>query len=253
MGIPDLKTALASIPRTEHRMVLEEFAAIEMELAQYEEWCFVGSISLTALKTGVLRLMVQDTRPLMPLRELWAVAVVAGVGYGWNPMEVFHGDATKILASFTVTTPLTPLFDGLTPEKRDRLYSIYEDADHLFFDPSEALEEWLDRHDEEELPPTIFEYSVVPPIAHLPSVETLLTWVAEWTAENDLAADDDVTTDPCFVSESRVVASALLRTIAAAFTWRQADQVVARLPVTANPDDPKNPLINGVPAWKSVS
>lgn len=138
----------------------------------------------------------------------------------------------------------------LTRADRQCLYGL-PGAEVLYYDPSEVIEdyEWTgDPEQDSSLPPVIEEWSVREPREHLPSVDRLLEWISEWTADSGEISDDMDLIDVVKRPEVIDAAEHLLTAIACAITWRMAGRKLRDLPVTWA----EMPLIDGVPAWVAV-
>ena len=135
---------------------------------------------------------------------------------------------------------------------RDKLYGL-PFAEVLYFDPAEVVEKWLAVHDDDE--PRYFEieeWSVHPPIYHMPSVDSLLEWIGEWVMDNGEVCEDAPDWWDRALGDGEVgkTAEALLTLIASKVTGRMANKLLRTLQVTPS-DDPENPLIDGDPTWRS--
>lgn len=127
--------------------------------------------------------------------------------------------------------------------ERDRLYGL-TGAEELWFDPADAVQNYIDsRYEDGPLDLTIEEWSVHPPRYHLPTVPTLLEWLDDWVADNGEVGDECEFEHTDAISAA---ADALLDTIASTIRWRMADTKLRDLHVTGTEDDP---LIDGQPVF----
>lgn len=134
----------------------------------------------------------------------------------------------------------------------DRLYGLPH-AEHMHFDLASCYESDIDDWDAEPEvePPTyiIEEWSVRDCVDHVPSVDTLLDWLSEWTCENGEIDEDgcDTFTDAMRHPDVKAEARRFLDFCAARISYRMADKLVATHTITWDADG--EPLDNGEPIY----
>lgn len=129
-----------------------------------------------------------------------------------------------------------------------RLYGL-EGDEHLFFDPAEVVERWIEDNDGCTEAFEIEEWSVHPPQYHMPHAVEILGWIGEWTCENgDIGDDMDL---PIKDVEVVAAAKALLDLIASKVTWRMADELVATHTLTWDAEN--EPLLDGQPLYRKAA
>lgn len=135
-------------------------------------------------------------------------------------------------------------------EVEQRLYGV-PGAEVLHFDPAgtyEAkIEPWLDEDDRS--PREIEEWSVRDSIDHVPSIDVLLEWIIDWTAENGELTEDGFEAFENAAKHPDVcqAADALLHALASKVTFRMADKHLRSLWVTWN--EAGEPMLDGEPLY----
>jgi hypothetical protein len=133
----------------------------------------------------------------------------------------------------------------------ERLYGLPH-AEHLERDIATVYEGEIEpRWDPDDRPDsvTVEEWTVHPPIEHLPPVDTLLEWAADWASDN---ADLDTTGDEQLrdATQPPAVAAAFRHALAVwadHITYRMAKDHVATHTITWDPNG--EPLVNGAPMY----
>lgn len=128
-----------------------------------------------------------------------------------------------------------------------RLYGTVG-AEQMYLDPASCYESHLEPWKDEPNHPEraeIEEWTVHPTRSLLPSVEALMTWISEWTAEyGEVSADFDIVPE---TNDVRQAAEFFLDHIASKIKWKQADKHVASHWVTWTEDG--KPLLDGEPMY----
>jgi len=130
----------------------------------------------------------------------------------------------------------------------------FPDAEELDADPTDVLERWVDQHDDDPpgtLPPNIEEWDVHPPEYHMPAAETILEWITEVSAENEV--DEgwwEQCQNACGHPDVIAAANALRTALGARITCRMARTRLRELAVTRDEHD--GWLIAGQPAWSDA-
>lgn len=132
------------------------------------------------------------------------------------------------------------------PDPADRLYGL-PGAEYLDTDPSSVYETHIEPYDAPgpDTKVEIEEWSVHPPLYHLPSAPALIEWLEDWVAENgEISEDFEVHFDSPGV---RWAADTLLKAAAQQITWRMANEKLASHWVTW---DEFGPLLDGEPMYQ---
>ena len=131
-----------------------------------------------------------------------------------------------------------------------RLYGL-PGAESMHFDPETvyetSIEPYVDEHDRR--PQVIEEWSVLPPISHVPLADSILEYIVEWVAEDGMITEggyeqwDRLTKDPEIIA-----AAENLRTVLASkVQFRMADRHLRDHLVSW--DEEGEPLLDNQPMY----
>lgn len=138
-----------------------------------------------------------------------------------------------------------------------RLYGT-PGAEDLHFDLASAYEShidpWVDTDQGADGDRTweIEEWSVAPPVSHLPEASRLLEWIGEWSAESGMVTEDWFEDYQGIEGNETVLEAAetLLCRIGDAITYRMAQQRLRTFTVTWG--DQGEPLADGEPIYQQA-
>jgi hypothetical protein len=127
-----------------------------------------------------------------------------------------------------------------------RLYGL-PFAEVMHFDAATVYEQV--ECDGASFPITIEEWSVHPPIYHVPSANRILDWLTEWIADNGEVFEDSYDQFEAATKKPDVVAAVenLRSVLASKITFRMAAHHLRDLVVTL--DEADEPLLDGKPMY----
>lgn len=134
----------------------------------------------------------------------------------------------------------------------DRLYGL-QGAEELHGTPEEVYELEIDPNYEPnpDQRVEIEEFDIHPPRYHLPDVERLLEWIAEWTEEMGEVSEGFNIDSVITKAEVKSAAEVLLDSIAERITYRMANNHLRSLWVTW--DAKGEPMLDGEPMYTTLS